>query len=784
MQQKTLAILEYEKIKLMLQELTVSSCGYDEAQHLQIYMDIETIRSHLHDTAEAEWYLAREGAGPILAFSDIRSSLIRSMKGSTLSNKELLDAAGALRASRNVYDALESKANDFPRLSRLAAELCSDKKTENEIYRCILSIDEIADDASAELSSIRKRMKILAERMRQKLQSMIHSTEFKKYLQDPIVTIRNDRYVLPVKQEYRSMVPGMLHDQSASGATLFIEPTMAMESNNEMKKLALDEHVEIEKILARLTGLIATVAEQLAQSIEALGKLDFIFAKGALSRKMHAVEPLLNADGIIELNDARHPLIQPEQVVPISLKLGGDIKGLIITGPNTGGKTVTLKTVGLFVLMAQSGLHIPARSGARIGVFEQVFADIGDEQSIEQSLSTFSSHMGNVINILNEANDRSLVLLDELGAGTDPAEGAALAMALLDELYDRNATVMATTHYGQLKAYAMNKQGLENASMEFDVKSLRPTFRLLMGIPGRSNAFEISQRLGLGKNIIETAKGYLEGGKVSFEELISKAEKHRQTALEERREAETARKEADKLKAETESTAKQQQEKIKKTLEKAKEEARSILMNAQEQAEEAIEEIKRASKENEAQRTRSFQTGRKVLDEALNEVNKDDLQDEEYVIMPEDEIKEGATVYLPRYRQSAVVIEPPDEKREVLLLAGSMRLNLPVNEISYAVKSSKKTIQPRSTVMLQPKQVAMELHLRHMTLDEAIPELDKYLDDAFICGLKQVSIIHGKGSGTLRNAVREHLRTHPHIKSFRGGKYGEGEAGVTIAELK
>ncbi len=784
MQQKTLSILEFEKIKKMLEELTVSPCGYEEARQLNILTDIDSIRQSLHDTSEAEWYLAREGSSPILPFSDVRAGLIRSLKGSILSNRELLDAAGCLRASRNALDAFATGESDFPRLSRLASTLCSDKKTENEICRCILSIDEIADDASAELSAIRKRMKILAERVRQKLQSMIHSTEFKKYLQDPIVTMRNDRYVLPVKQEYRSMVPGMLHDQSASGATLFIEPIMAVESNNEMKKLALDEHAEIEKILARLTGCIAAIAESLAQSIETLGRLDFIFAKGALSRKMHAVEPQLNPDGVIAFDEARHPLIPPEQVVPISLKLGGEIRGLIITGPNTGGKTVTLKTVGLFVLMAQSGLHIPARPGATMGIFHQVFADIGDEQSIEQSLSTFSSHMGNIVNILAEADERSLILLDEVGAGTDPAEGAALAMALLDELYDRQATVMATTHYGQLKAYAMNKTGLENASMEFDVKTLRPTFRLLMGIPGRSNAFEISQRLGLDRNIIEKAKGFLEGGKVSFEELISKAERHRQTALEERREAEAKRREAEKLIAEAENNARMQQEKVKKALEKAKEEARSILINAREQAEEAIEEIKRASKENEAQRTHSFHAGRKVLEEALDQVNTEEMQEDEYERIAAAEIREGATVFLPRYRQSAVVIEPPNEKGEVVLLAGSLRMNLPVNEIRKAVSSPKKTIQPRSTVVLQPKQVSMELHLRHMTLDEAIPELDKYLDDAFICGLKQVSIIHGKGTGTLRSAVRDHLRTHPHVKAFRSGKYGEGETGVTIVELK
>ncbi|MDP2892468.1 MAG: endonuclease MutS2 [Bacillota bacterium] len=784
MNQKTIDILELGKIKKMLLEHVVSPLGAAEAEQAPVSTRIDEIRTMQAETSEAAWYLLREGTSPVLPFTDARAALKRSEKESVLNHAELLSVAACLRSGRNAKAAIGAFTGQYPRLEALAGELYPNKKAEGEIYRCILSEDEMADDASSELSTIRKRIRVLGERMRQKLQSMIHSPEYKKYLQDPIITIRNGRYVLPVKQEYRGQVPGILHDQSSSGATAFIEPMAAMESNNEIKKLELEERAEMDRVLARLTKMAAGFAGALTVSIEALGKLDFIFAKGALSRKLRASEPQVNEDGIIEFYEGRHPLIPEDSVVPIGLKLGGDVKGLIITGPNTGGKTVTLKTVGLFVLMAQSGLHIPAAEGAKTGFFENVFADIGDEQSIEQSLSTFSSHMTNVVNILRSANSHSLILLDEMGAGTDPAEGAALAMALLDELRNRGATILATTHYGQLKAFAMNKPGLGNASMEFDVKTLQPTFRLLMGIPGRSNAFEISRRLGLEPGIVENAKGYLEGGKVSFEELISKAETHRQAALEERRKAESARHEADKLRAAMESIAKQQEEKAKRAVEKAKEEARGILTSARDQAEEAIDAIKKAAREEEAKRTLTMHEGRKSIENAINDLAATAVETGEGERVPPEEIKKAMTVYLPRYNQTASVLSPPDEKGEVSLLAGVLRLSLPQEEICRAVITDKKPSPARNKVVLQPKQAATELHLRHMTLDEAIPELDKYLDDAFLCGLPSVRIVHGKGTGTLRSAVHKHLKTHPHVKSFRAGKYGEGETGVTIVELK
>jgi DNA mismatch repair protein MutS2 len=777
-------ILELKKIRTILLELTVSPPGAAEAETAGVSTDIALIRAKLAQTSEASAYLRRQGSVPVLVFEDARPALKRCEKGSTLGFSELLSVSGCLRSSRNTSTSLEAFPGQYPMCETLAKQLFWDREAEKEIERCILGPDEMADDASAALSSIRKRIKVLGERMRQKLQAMIHSPEFRKYLQDPIITMRSGRYVLPVKQEYRSQLPGMLHDQSASGATVFIEPMAAVESNNEIRKLELEEKAEMEKVLARLTAMVSAFAQQLGASIETLGRLDYIFARGSLSRKLRACEPVMNEEGVIAFEQGRHPLIAEESVVPIDLKIGGDTKGLIITGPNTGGKTVTLKTVGLFVLMAQSGLHIPAQEGARISVYHKVFADIGDEQSIEQSLSTFSSHMSNIVHILAEADERTLVLLDEMGAGTDPAEGAALAMAILDELSARSSTIMATTHYGQLKAFAMNRPGLQNASMEFDVRTLKPTFRLLMGIPGRSNAFEISKRLGLGQEVIEKARGFLEGGSISFEELISKAETHRQAALEERRKAENARREADKLRTEIESYAASQQEKAKQAVEKAREEARSILAGAREQAEESIESIKKAAKEDEKTRNRLIQQGRKGIDEAIDELAATSEDIPEALRIPEERILAGMNVYLPRYNQNAIVLASPDDKGEVALLAGALRLIAHKDEICLPSTTKPKTTPARNRIELQQKNVPSELHLRHKTLDEAIPELDKYLDDAFLFGHPSVTIIHGKGSGVLRKAVIGHLKSHPHVKSYRQGKYGEGEDGVTIVEMK
>ena len=615
---------------------------------------------------------------------------------------------------------------------------------------------------------------------------MVHGGGIGKYLQENIVTVRNGRYVIPVKQEYRQFVPGLVHDQSGTGATLFIEPMAVVELGNELKQWTAKEREEIERILSELSAQVGAQAEALTCNAELLTQLDLIFAKGQLSRDMNGVLPHMNEAGRIRLKRARHPLIPRETVVPCDLWLGQDFTTLIVTGPNTGGKTVTLKTVGLLTLMAQSGLHVPAELGTELSVFEQVYADIGDEQSIEQSLSTFSSHMTNIVEIMREVTDRDLVLFDELGAGTDPTEGAALAQTILDTLLRRGVRTLATTHYSELKAYALSTPGVENASVEFDVSTLRPTFRLSIGVPGKSNAFEISRRLGLSEEIIERARELLSANDVRFEDVIAGAEYQRQIAERERTAAEQARAETVRLRDEAETLYREMEEKRRTSERKAKEEARRIVENARRDAETVISELKRMKKEGgtagrEAEINalrRQMQSSLEGLAEGLASANPDGSA------APKS-LKVGDLVDIVHLNTRGTVLSVPDERGEVQLQAGIMKLRANISQLRLVQESAPK--KQKSTVMVRSdaasRTVRMECDVRGMALGEALIEVEKYLDQAVMAGMNEVAIVHGKGTGTLRQGIQQHLKRYPHVKSFRLGQYGEGESGVTIVTL-
>jgi DNA mismatch repair protein MutS2 len=606
-------------------------------------------------------------------------------------------------------------------------------------------------------------------------------------LQEPIITIRSDRYVVPVKQEHRSSFPGIVHDQSGSGATLFIEPMGVVETNNELRRHQLAEEKEIERILAALTAQVDSVGAEIGSTLSGMAALDLIFAKGAFSLALRGVCPTAAEDGILRITGGRHPLIPPKDVVPISLELGRTFDALIITGPNTGGKTVTLKTAGLFVLMAQSGLHVPAGCGTEMGIFHQVYADIGDEQSIEQSLSTFSSHMTNIVDILQHARRGDLVLFDELGAGTDPTEGAALAMAILDSLHGQGIAVMATTHYSELKLYALSKAGVENASVEFDVETLRPTYRLMLGIPGKSNAFEISRRLGLKEALVDGAKAYLSQEDIRFEDIMGNIARDRSLAETEREQAAQARQEMDRLRAQLKREQAELESKKAAQLSKAKEDARRLVREARDTAEEIIHKLRQLGKEaDEKARNKAIEEARKKLRTALGglEEGLHPRGSGEKGYAPAGTLRLGQTVYITTLDQKGQVLSLPDGNGEAQVQVGILKMTVSkdhLRQISDAPESpgqSSRRITPRTV------SVTSELDLRGENAEEALLRTDHYLDEAFLAGLNEVTLIHGKGTGVLRSVIHQQLRQHPHVASFRLGRYGEGEAGVTVVQLK
>ncbi len=789
MNKKALHTLEYDKIIEKLAGFAVSPMAKERARELQPATVMIDIALWQQETTEATDMILRKGTPSFGGFREIRPQLKRASMAGVLSISELMEVGEFLYVCRKMknYGKNENKAEVYERMDEYFELLAPIPSLENEINRCILSETEISDDASAELRNIRKEIKISNEKVRDHLNGVISSSAYRNMLQDFVITIRNDRYCVPVKSEYRNTFPGMIHDQSNTGSTLFMEPLSVIQLNNKIKELQAKEKDEIRKILVELSRLVTENTMVLEADLELLTQMDFIFAKAGLSVSMGGTRPFFNTKGYIHIEKARHPLLDAKAVVPINIYLGKEFTTLLITGPNTGGKTVALKTLGLFTLMGQSGLHIPAFDHSQLAIFDNVFADIGDEQSIEQSLSTFSSHMTNIVKIMDEVTDDSLVLFDELGAGTDPTEGAALALAIIQALKERKIRTAVTTHYSELKVYALSTQGVENASCEFDVETLRPTYRLLIGIPGKSNAFAISKRLGLQDYILDSAKEFISQDEARFEDVITDLEISKKSVAFEQERAEQYRKEAENLKLEVERQKEKTREQKEKILQKAKEEAKLIYAQAKEEADSIIKEMNRQAKEKGNQQ--KLLENRSKLKEKLSSVQEDFLKSKK--IKPSHKVPEnlqaGNRVYVISFDQNGVVLSPPDKNKEVMVQMGSMKAKIPLAELMLDDSAPKETKQkqqaPRAKIS-KSQFISAEIDCRGQLVDEALANIDKYIDDAYLSGLKQIVIIHGKGTGALRTAVQSYLKTNSHVKSHRPGVYGEGEAGVTVVELK
>ncbi len=792
MEERTLRVLEFNRIKEMLTGFALCAEAKQRAEALMPVDDIYEAQKLLTLTSEAETLIIKKGAPPIRPVRNIVASAKRCEAGGVLSMGELLSCAHVLRLSRGLcsYADEDNFEESYPSLTVLFNQLTQNKKLETAIFGAIVSDEEMADDASAELLSIRRKMRSLHSKVRDVLNEMVHSARYAPLLQEPIVSMRGDRYVIPVKSECKSQVPGIVHDSSSSGATLFVEPMAALEINNRLRELTSQEKDEIDRILAELSIEVAEFSNQLIYNYNAIIDLDFTFAKGKMSRKMDATVPTLNQDGIINIKRGRHPLISEKTVVPMDIYLGEDFDTLVITGPNTGGKTVSLKTLGLFTLMAQSGLCIPAASGSRIAVFENVFADIGDEQSIEQSLSTFSAHMTNIIRILKKADYKSLILFDELCSGTDPTEGAALAISILKRAQALGAKVAATTHYSEIKIYALSTDRVENAACEFDVASLRPTYRLLIGVPGKSNAFAISRRLGLDEGVIEEAQTLLTNENTRFEDVITSLEEHRAKAQEELSLASEAREASE---ADREKSAKER-ERINKEREKilaaARKDAKKIYERAKSEADEIVKKMQKLFDESAQNNRAAIEEGRrslkKGLDKAADKLSEDVFSSKSREKLDPKKITLGQVVEVTTMNQVGNVLTLPDKKGDLTVQVGILKIKTNISALAPG-KAPKKKKESGSYIVGESRAFAdikPELDLRGETVDDALMLTDKYLDDASLAHFETVTIIHGKGTGALRSAITDMLRHHPHARSFRAGKYGEGEAGVTVVEIK
>jgi len=788
MDARTRKVLEYDVILDMLAAECVSPLGVEQVRSLVPYSYRIEVERAQKETQEAYDLILHTGSSPLYAFDDIRDEMNKARVDSMLGCAELLRIRRFLSTSRQLRSALLAETEPMSLLYEFAQNLCSLHLLEDEIDRCILSDDEVSDHASPELASIRRAMRLCHQRIRDKLNAMIRSSAYANVLQDPIITIRNDRFVVPVRAEYRSSVPGMVHDQSGSGATLFIEPMAVVEINNELKEYQLKEKAEIERILTELTRRVAAFFAQIQTSVESMASLDFIFAKGRLSHLMEGVAPKIHdAHGPLKIRKGRHPLIDPKVVVPITMWLGEDFSTLIITGPNTGGKTVTLKTCGLFAAMAQSGLHIPASDGCEMPLFDEIYADIGDEQSISQSLSTFSSHMTHIVEILEKSTKNSLVLLDELGAGTDPTEGAALAIAILERLFERGIYTLATTHYSELKAFALATPGIENGSVEFDVASLRPTYRLSIGIPGKSNAFEISRKLGLSEELITKAQEKLDQNSIRFEDVIENAEYHRQLAEKEKELAMRARQEMEETRARADREAKRLEEQRTKILEEARAEAARIVKRTKQEAQDITAQLRRLRDvAGQSDRDRALQQNRDKLRELEKETIPEAARTAQDAAAGEapKTVSPGDYVYLVNVAQEGTVLSEPNDKKEVQVQVGPMKMMVKLANLRLMKRPKKTAPETRRAPKLRLAAVPMELDIRGSDTQEGVAEMELYLDQAVMGGLKEVSVIHGKGTGLLRDAVHQALRRNSHVDSFRLGRYGEGETGVTIIRLK
>ncbi len=790
MNSKVLRVLEYNKIIERLTDKATSEQGRKLTAALEPMTDLEAIKKAQTETADALGYLFRKGSTSFGGNKDL-GMCIRSLEiGSTLSIAELLRIAAFLENVNRIKSYGRKEREDTPAdsLDEYFESLEPLTPLSNEIRRCILSEEEIADDASPALKKIRRSMTIANDRIHSQLASMI-SGSCRTYLQDAVVTMRNNRYCIPVKSEYKGQVQGMVHDQSSTGSTFFIEPAAVVNLNNELRELEIKEQEEIAVILADLSAQAGAYTELLTGNQKAMTALDFIFAKAALALEQNAAMPVFNTEHQIRIRQGRHPLLDKKRVVPIDIQLGIDFDLLVITGPNTGGKTVSLKTVGLLTLMGQAGLHIPALDRSELSIFEEVYADIGDEQSIEQSLSTFSSHMTNIVSILQQADGGSLCLFDELGAGTDPTEGAALAISVLDHLHGRGIRTMATTHYSELKVYALSTPFVENASCEFSVETLRPTYRLLIGIPGKSNAFAISSKLGLPDHIIEDAKRHITEDKESFEDLLANLENSRVTIEKERLEIAGYKEEVKALKQKLEAKQEKIDQAKEKILRQANEEAREILQNAKELADETIRVFQKAEagisiKDLEKSR-------QKVRDKISEKNEKLTLKNDKptHKVLKPTQIKPGDSVKVVSMGLKGTVSSLPDKNGNLFVQCGIIRSKVSLNDLVLIEEETINTgkMQRSSSGKLKMSKsysISTEINLLGRTVDEALSELDKYLDDAYLAHLPSVRVVHGKGTGALRNAVHNYLRKNRVVKNYRLGEYGEGDAGVTIVEFK
>ena len=790
MNDKSIKILEYNKIIEMLKAGAASEMTRQVISELRPMTDIYEIRHLLQQTTEAVKVIVIKGNPPMSAFYDIAPALMRARKGGALTMQQLLHISYNMRTARTMSAFLEKDLTEIPALTAIREVISVNRDLENEITRCILSEDEMADNASPELRSIRRSIVRQNEAIKAKMNHMLSSAENKTLLQDSIVTMRDGRYVIPVKQEHRSRFPGIVHDQSSTGATLFIEPQVIVNMNNELKQLFLDEKKEIDRILAELSDRVAENYHGIYNNQKLLVELDYIFAKGKLSLSYRGEEPHISEEGILDLKQARHPLLDQKKAVPINASLGRSYSTLIITGPNTGGKTVTLKTVGLLSMMAASGLHIPASSESIIPVFEDIFADIGDEQSIEQSLSTFSSHMNNIVNIVDRAGQGCLVLLDELGAGTDPTEGAALAIAVLEKLRANGALIFATTHYTELKKYAISTAGVQNASMEFDVETLSPTYRLTIGIPGKSNAFEISRKLGLSESIIDKARELLEGRDIEFEDVIAALEDDRKRAEEERDQAIALNIAMKKQKQELEQREAEIKQKKSEILAKAREEAREIVREAKDTTREVQKELRELNRiDSIAERNKVFDEGRRKLRNLEGRYREKTVKQVNNKPVKASDLKTGNRVKVLSLDQNGEIMTLPDDKGNMTVQMGILKATVNIKDIMLIDEVKKQKASPKQrnySSMYQAKAMNMSttINVRGQNLDDAVMNVDKYLDDAFMAGLKEVTVIHGRGEGILRTGLQQMMKRHKHVKAFRKGAYNEGGDGVTIVQLK
>jgi len=785
--------LELNKIIDRLRQNCVSGAGKEIAENLKFSSKKEQIIRWQKETTEAAEFLRLYPEVPLGGMKDIRDALKRANIGGILEPKDLLEISVFLRCARRLKSFISNirERDRFPILVDYAARIKPQPDLEEIINNAVTQEGQISDTASQELAKIRRQINNLQQEVKDKLDEMIKSPEIRKLLQEAFVTVREGRYVIPVKAEYKSKIPGLIHDQSSSGATVFVEPYPVVQLNNEIRSKKAEERNEINRILAEISGEVRSKSADIEENINILAEIDFLFAKGKLSLDMNGISPKINDEGYLYIKGGRHPLIPKSEVVPVTVYLGKDFNILLITGPNTGGKTVTLKTVGLLTLMAQCGLHIPAEPESEIAVFEKIYADIGDEQSIEQSLSTFSSHMKNIIEILPKVDEKTLVLLDEVGAGTDPSEGSALAMAILEYLLKKKCRCVATTHYSELKAYAYVTEGIENASVEFDAETLKPTYKLLIGVPGKSNALDIAYRLGLDPDIVKRAREFLTKEEIQVSDLIQDLEEKRYSTHLARLQAERLKKEAEEIKRMLEEKAAELELKEREILSEAKREARRIIKEAQKQTKELLESLRtKLNEEAEKAQIRAEQETREKLSKlgkrlaAGNEVLDINFSDKEL-----DFVKPGDRVYVLRLSQVGTVLSNEDSRGEILVQVGPMKISVKKSEIRKAPAEEEKVEQSfhfnngQRNIFGKKDNISPQLDLRGLILEEALQKLEKYLDDAYISGLKEVLIIHGKGTGALRKGIREYLKMHPQVLSFRPGNYREGGIGVTVVKL-